>query len=83
MTASTTPPSLLGIAEIAEYLEVNRTTVDQWRWRKLLPDPTWTVSGSPVWNLEGIEAWAVKTGRLDHLRGLDDLAARPVRPKTE
>jgi predicted DNA-binding transcriptional regulator AlpA len=54
----------VGAVEIAERLDVNRSTVDQWRQRGLLPDPTWTVGGRPAWDWAVIAAWAKATGRL-------------------
>jgi predicted DNA-binding transcriptional regulator AlpA len=54
----------VGTVEIAQRLGVQRTTVDQWRQRKLLPEPDWTVGGRPAWRLGTILAWARETGRL-------------------
>lgn len=54
----------VGLAEIAERLGVQRRTVDRWRGRGVLPDPTWTVGGRPAWDWPIIEAWARRTGRL-------------------
>ena len=54
----------VGLAEIAERLGVQRRTVDRWRERGVLPDPTWTVGGRPAWDWPVIEAWARRTGRL-------------------
>lgn len=53
----------VGIPEIADRLRVKRETVDIWRFRKLLPDPRWTVGGRPAWNWPDIAAWAEQTGR--------------------
>jgi len=57
-------PDIVGLAEIAERLGVQRRTVDRWRERGVLPDPTWTVGGRPAWEWSTIEAWARATGRL-------------------
>lgn len=54
----------VGLAEIAERLGVQRRTVDRWRERGVLPDPTWTVGGRPAWDWPIIEAWGRATGRL-------------------
>lgn len=54
----------VGLDEIAKELGVKRTTADQWRHRGVLPEPAWTVSGSPVWIWSDIEVWARETGRL-------------------
>ena len=53
----------VGIPEIAQRLGVQRATVDQWRFRGLLPEPEWTVGGGPAWDWPTIEAWAKQTGR--------------------
>ena len=54
----------VGIPEIAEALKVQRSTVDQWRARKLLPEPKWIVGGRPAWDMDDVMEWARKTGRL-------------------
>jgi hypothetical protein len=53
----------VGAVEIADRLGVKRGTVDQWRQRKLMPDPRWSVGGRPAWNWPDVEAWARDTGR--------------------
>jgi len=55
---------LVGIVEIAARLAVDRGTVDKWRWRGVLPDPDWVVSGTPVWRWSTVRMWATMTGRL-------------------
>lgn len=55
----------VGLGEIAERLGVARSTVDAWRHRGLLPEPTWpSVGGRPAWEWATIEQWARSTGRL-------------------
>ena len=54
----------VGLAEIAERLNVARSTVDSWRNRNLLPGHQWTVGGRPAWSWPDIEHWARQTGRL-------------------
>jgi len=61
-TAATADP--VGLAEIADRLQVDRATADQWRQRGVLPDPVWTVGGRPAWPWPVIAAWARETGRL-------------------
>lgn len=56
---------LQGLGEIAERLGVRQQTVAMWRYRGLLPEPSWTVSGLPAWDWPDIARWAVATGRLD------------------
>lgn len=55
---------ILGIAEIAQTLSVERATVDTWRHRGILPAPDFAVSGRPAWHWSTIVAWAQATGRL-------------------
>lgn len=54
----------MGIPEIAERLGVKRATVDQWRHREVMPAPTWTVGGRPLWRWADVKRWAEDTGRL-------------------
>jgi ParB family chromosome partitioning protein len=54
----------VGIAEIAQLLEVKLQTVNTWRHRGILPEPAFQLSGSPAWWKEDIEEWARATGRL-------------------
>jgi predicted DNA-binding transcriptional regulator AlpA len=54
----------MGIPEIAEKLGVKRPTVDQWRQRGVMPKPTWTVGGRPLWRWADVKTWAQDTGRL-------------------
>lgn len=54
----------VGISEIATRLNVKRETVDIWRFRHLLPEPSWTVGGRPAWNWPDVETWAKQSGRL-------------------
>lgn len=56
-------PTVVGLADIADRLDVSRTTVDQWKWRGVLPSPKWSISGRPAWDWPDIEAWAKETGR--------------------
>lgn len=57
-------PVPVGTVEIAALLGVARHTVDQWRYRGLLPEPRWVVGGRPAWDLDDIDYWARSTGRL-------------------
>lgn len=60
----------VGIVEIAERLGVARPTVDQWRFRNLLPTPDWPVGGRDAWQWSRIRSWAILTGRLAYQPGL-------------
>jgi predicted DNA-binding transcriptional regulator AlpA len=62
--ANAQPADPVGIPEIASRLGVARATVDQWRFRGLLPDSQYVVGGRPAWEWGVIEAWARDTGRL-------------------
>jgi hypothetical protein len=53
----------VGPDEICEMLGVKRPTIAQWRFRKILPEPTVVISSLPIWNRAVIEKWAKKTGR--------------------
>lgn len=53
----------VGVAEIADRLDVRQQTVSMWKYRGLLPEPRWTVSGMPAWDWKDIERWARDTGR--------------------
>lgn len=57
-------PTIVGLADIAHRLGVTRGTVDQWKWRKLLPKPDWTIGDRPAWEWATVEKWATETGRL-------------------
>jgi hypothetical protein len=54
----------VGVKEIADRLGVRSQTAAMWRYRELLPDPDWIVSGLPAWDWPKIEKWAKETGRL-------------------
>lgn len=54
----------VGIKEIADRLGVRPQTSAMWKFRGLLPDPAYKVSGMPAWEWRIIERWAHKTGRI-------------------
>lgn len=56
---------LVGCAEIADRLDVQVSTVNQWRYRGVMPEPTWKVSNTPIWRWRDILKWAKETGRYD------------------
>lgn len=55
---------LIGLMEIAVMLNVQKETTWRWRNRKVLPEPIDVISGTPVWMVDDIRAWAYQTGRL-------------------
>ena len=58
MLGGTVSPDLVGRSEIAARAGVRLPTVDAWRRRHPdFPAPEWTVSGTPVWRWESVEAW--------------------------
>lgn len=56
---------LVDIYLIAERLDVRVDTVNQWRYRDLLPPLDYPQLRSPVWNWDTIRKWAETTGRLE------------------
>ncbi len=58
------PLDVVGPQEVADRLGVQRATVDRWRQRGVLPEPTWQLAGGPVWLWGDVAAWARRTGRL-------------------
>lgn len=58
------PAAPVGLKEIAGRLGTKRGTVDRWRDRGVLPEPTWpSVGGRPAWRWGLIRDWAIETGR--------------------
>jgi len=53
----------IGGRELAKLLGVKETTVQQWRFRRVLPSADYTVNGMDAWRLETILQWAEQTGR--------------------
>ncbi len=62
-SAARPPDYPVGISEISELFHVERETVDQWRYRKVLPPEDGTVSGTPWWWRSRIVRWGRETGR--------------------
>lgn len=48
---------IVGIAEVAALLGVNRSTVRSWQLRGHLPAPDAQLLSGPVWNRKTITAW--------------------------
>lgn len=55
---------LVGPHEVAAMLGVAPNTVAVWRYRRLMPDPAGTLSGTPLWRSADVARWARRTGRL-------------------
>jgi hypothetical protein len=53
-------PDLVGSREIASRLNVSLKLVQMWRYRKVMPEPEWIVSGVPIWRWGTIQQWAEK-----------------------
>jgi len=59
-------PSPVGLSDIARRFHVKPQTAYQWKYRGLLPEPRWVVSGQPAWDANDITTWAASrlgTGR--------------------
>lgn len=50
-------PSLVGLAEVAEILGVNRQRAHQIAYTKGFPDPVARLAMGPVWLREDVEQW--------------------------
>jgi hypothetical protein len=50
--------------EIARYLRVQRSTVDMWRQRGVLPNPDGRISGRPWYWPDRIDTWAADSDRI-------------------
>lgn len=57
------PDEPVGLGEVAARLGVPRVTVDTWRTRDVLPQPTWRVGGRPAWRWNALVQWVRETGR--------------------
>lgn len=63
------PHNLVGISEIADFAEVSRQVVNNWRQRyDHFPPPVKTLQSGPVWNQEIVESWVKKfKGKATHV----------------
>lgn len=57
-------PTVVGIADIARRTGLDRKAIDMLRYRKVFPEPDWTVGDRPAWNWPKLEKWLKATGRL-------------------
>lgn len=59
------PEDLVGMAEIAQLLDVSKARVDQLaRQHPKFPKPVAELSAGRIWRREDVEEWARATGRL-------------------
>lgn len=63
----------MGVAEIAEWLEVKPVTVRKWQERASahFPPPDMRVGGSPAWWQSTVKKWAITHGRYEDDGSLD------------
>ena len=62
---------LLGLAEVAEMLGVNKQNVANWRARRSdFPAPVANLKSGPVWSTESIVEWAHRSGHQVNLTAL-------------
>jgi predicted DNA-binding transcriptional regulator AlpA len=55
---------IVGVAEIADRLGVERNTIHRWRERHPdFPEPAAVLKGSLIWAWPDVAAWAKATGR--------------------
>jgi hypothetical protein len=59
------PCEPVGAKEIAERLGVRMQTVHMWRYREVIPEPRWVVSGQPCWNWRDIDVWVEQSERRE------------------
>jgi predicted DNA-binding transcriptional regulator AlpA len=53
------PPNVVGLAELAQLLGVDKNTVLRYAKRRDFPEPARLASG-PVWSRREVDAWAAK-----------------------
>lgn len=77
---------ILGLQEIADFLQVNKRTPHAWAYRKQLPAPDHeSINGLRAWDRSTMVLWAGATGRLpeeltDEFRGLAANEGTPMDP---
>ena len=55
---------LVGVAEVADLLQVSRQRVSQLSVTAGFPKPSARLAAGPVWQRKAVEQWARDTGRL-------------------
>jgi predicted DNA-binding transcriptional regulator AlpA len=58
------PEDLVGITEIAEFLQLSRQRVHKLLERDDFPTPVAEIAAGRIWKRSDVEKWAEKTGRL-------------------
>lgn len=53
----TRPLDIVGLAELAGLLDVDRALVRQWYHRGRLPEPDAVLAATPVWRVATIQRW--------------------------
>lgn len=64
VTAKACAHPLFGVREVAAFLDVKPRTVNQWVFRRLLPDPDVALHATRLWKRSTLLRWAGDTGRL-------------------
>jgi len=54
---------ILGVGDVANLVGIDRTTVWSHLKRGTIPEPTWYVSGRPLWHRKTIVAWMISRKR--------------------
>lgn len=86
---TTEETDVVDLAGISGLLDVKLSTPNQWRQRRILPEPDWPGLTRPLWRRKTILLWAWKTGRLPErfsdevrrLRASDDTKPVPEVPQ--
>jgi len=55
---------LVGLAEVAQVLDIPRSTARVWRLRGHLPPPLTELACGPIWHRKEIEKWAANEAAL-------------------
>jgi predicted DNA-binding transcriptional regulator AlpA len=54
-------PSLVGLAEVTELLNVTKRTASAYTLRDDFPAPVQRLAATPVWRRDEVQAWAART----------------------
>ena len=53
-------PRLVGLAEVAELLNVSKRSASRYTHRPDFPEPVARLAAGPIWDAAEVEAWAAK-----------------------